>query len=105
MNGGYNGLKHRKEETVKIYNAGKINLNLHSSTFHYGINPEGDFVNPRTFEIAACKGFQLLDYRSDLINLFNVNEELIAFHSLDELKDQIEYFLKNPDLRLSLIHI
>jgi len=87
------------EETVKIYNAGKINLNLHSSTFHYGINPEGDFVNPRTFEIAACKGFQLLDHRSDLINLFNVDEELIAFHSLDELKDQIEYFLKNPDLR------
>ena len=92
----------KTEETVNIYNAGKINLNLHSSTFHYGINPEGDFVNPRTFEIAACKGFQLLDHRSDLINLFNIDKELIVFQSLEELKDQIEYFLKNPDLRNSI---
>ena len=87
------------EETVKIYNAAKINLNLHSSTFHYGINPEGDFVNPRTFEIAACKGFQLLDDRSDLKNLFKVDEEIITFKSLDELKDQINYFLEDIDLR------
>lgn len=87
------------EETVNIYNAAKINLNLHSSTFHYGINPEGDFINPRTFEIAACKGFQLLDQRSDLINLFNIGEELIVFNTLDELKDQIDYYLKYPDIR------
>ena len=90
------------EEIVKIYNTGKINLNLHSSTFHYGINPEGDFVNPRTFEIAACKGFQILDHRSDLINLFNLDEELIVFHSLDEMKDQINYYLENPNLRQAI---
>lgn len=87
------------EETVDIYNAAKINLNLHSSSYHYGINPEGDFVNPRTFEIAACTGFQLLDDRSDLINLFKVNEEIIVFKSLDEMKEQIEFYLQNSDLR------
>ena len=87
------------EETVKIYNASKINLNLHSSSYHYGINPEGDFVNPRTFEIAACKGFQLVDYRSDLINLFHIDNEIIVFRSLDELKDQIDFYLNKPDLR------
>ncbi len=86
-------------ETVNIYNAAKINLNLHSSSFHYGINPEGDFVNPRTFEIAACKGFQLLDYRSDLVNLFNLNDELVVFKSFEELNEQISFYLKNPDLR------
>ena len=77
----------------------KINLNLHSSSYHYGINPEGDFVNPRTFEIAACKGFQLVDYRSDLINLFHINDEITVFRSLDEMKDQIDFYLNNPDLR------
>ena len=87
------------EETVNIYNASKINLNLHSSSCHYGINPEGDFVNPRTFEIAACKGFQLVDYRSDLINLFHINDEITVFRSLDEMKDQIDFYLNNPDLR------
>jgi spore maturation protein CgeB len=87
------------EETVNIYNAAKINLNLHSSLYHYGINPDGDFVNPRTFEIASCKGFQLLDSRSDLVNLFNVDEELVVFNSLDELKDQIDFYLANPNIR------
>jgi spore maturation protein CgeB len=87
------------KETVEIYNAAKINLNLHSSTYHYGINPDGDFVNPRTFEIAACQGFQLLDHRSDLINLFNVDEELVVFNSFAELKEQIEFYMENPDLR------
>jgi len=86
------------EEIVKIYNAGKINLNLHSSTYHYEINPEGDFVNPRTFEIAACRAFQLIDSRSDLINLFKINEEMTVFQSLEELKSQIHYYLSNPDL-------
>jgi spore maturation protein CgeB len=87
------------DETVNIYNAAKINLNLHSSLYHYGINPDGDFVNPRTFEIASCKGFQLLDSRSDLTNFFKLNEELVVFNSLDELKDQINLYITNPDLR------
>ncbi len=90
------------EETVSIYNAAKINLNLHSSTYHYGVNPDGDFVNPRTFEIAACKGFQLLDNRSDLINLFKISEELVVFENLDDLKSQIDFYLSNSDLRNEL---
>ncbi len=90
------------KETVSIYNAAKINLNLHSSSYHYGINPEGDFVNPRTFEISACQGFQLLDYRSDLVNLFRLDEELVVFKSLEEMKDQIDFYLENPDLRKNI---
>jgi spore maturation protein CgeB len=87
------------EETVNIYNVAKINLNLHSSMYHYGINPDGDFVNPRTFEIASCRGFQLLDNRSDLLNLFNIDEELVVFNSLDELKDQFDFYIANPAMR------
>jgi spore maturation protein CgeB len=67
--------------------------------YHYGINPDGDFVNPRTFEIASCKGFQLLDNRSDLISLFNIDEELVIFNSIDELKDQINFYIANPEMR------
>jgi len=87
------------EETVKIYNAAKINLNLHSSTYHYGINPEGDFINPRTFEISACRGFQLVDNRKDLSRMFRVGEEIIAFDTLDQMRDQIEFYLANPGER------
>ncbi|MZG31235.1 MAG: glycosyltransferase [Nitrospinae bacterium] len=87
------------EESVKIYNSAKINLNLHSSTYHYGINPDGDFVNPRTFEIAACRGFQLVDQRKDLSRMFKVGDEIIAFESMDQMRAQIDYFLARPEER------
>ena len=87
------------EEIVKINNAAKINLNLHSSTYHYGINPDGDFVNPRTFEISACRGFQLVDNRKDLSRMFKVGEEIIAFDTFDQMQDQIDYYLSKPEER------
>ncbi len=90
------------EETVKIYNGGKINLNLHSSTYHEGIHPDGDFANPRTFEIAACGGFQLVDERSELAELFNAGEEVITFNSIGDLKEKITYYLKHEDERKSI---
>ena len=87
------------EETVKIYNAAKINLNLHSSTYHYGINPDGDFVNPRTFEIAACRGFQLVDNRKDMSRMFKIGQEIIAFDTLEQMREQIDYYLSRPEER------
>ena len=51
------GARVPEEEAVKIFNASRINLNLHSSPYHLGINPEGDYVNPRTFDLAAAGPF------------------------------------------------
>lgn len=87
------------EETVKIFNATKVNINLHSSTYYEGINPYGDFVNPRTFEIAACGAFQLVDYRSELPGLFNIGEEIICFQDISDLRKKIDYYLFHPEER------
>ncbi|RJQ46077.1 MAG: glycosyltransferase [Nitrospiraceae bacterium] len=87
------------DETVMIFNASKININLHSSTCHKGINPFGDFVNPRTFEIAACGGFQLVDRRSELAEFFDENKEVIVFESLEDLRKKITYYLEHEDER------
>jgi len=84
-------------DIVKIYNAGKINLNLHSSTSHEGVNPVGDFVNPRTFEIAACGGFQLVDERSELADLMAPGIEVATFSSIDDLCKKVNYYLKCED--------
>jgi len=95
-----NGSQHvPTEEAVKIYNAGRINLNLHSSNWHNGVNPEGDFVNPRTFEIAACGGFQLVDERSELQELFVADKEIVTFGTLDELRDRVAYYLEHEEER------
>ncbi|MBN2653640.1 MAG: glycosyltransferase [Nitrospirae bacterium] len=87
------------EDTVKIFNASKINVNLHSSTYHSGVDPYGDFVNPRTFELASCGAFQLVDYRSELPELFNIGEEVICFEDVSDIRKKINYYLDNEQER------
>ena len=87
------------EETALIYNAGHINLNLHSSVFSRSLDKEGAFINPRTFEIAACGAFQLVDRRAPLELHFDLDSEVATFGDLRELIEKIEYFLARPDER------
>jgi spore maturation protein CgeB len=98
------GARLSTEESVKVFNAAQINLNLHSSAFHDGVNPEGDFVNPRTFELAACGAFQLTDHRSLLPELFRADGgaadlEMATFGHESQLRGLIEYYLAHPDER------
>jgi len=86
------------EETANIiYNSSKIALNLHSSTTHDLIDPDGDFVNPRTFALAASGCFQLVDYRSPLDELFEPDGEIIVYRSPGELREMIERYLRSPE--------
>ena len=86
------------EDTVRIFNAATINLNLHSSV-HMG-NPVsgGDFVNPRTFEIAACRAFQLVDTRLLMGEMFEA-DEMATFNSIEELQEKISFFATRPEER------
>ncbi|WP_456324448.1 glycosyltransferase family protein [Desulfonauticus submarinus] len=93
------GRRLEPEEIVKIFNATKINLNLHSSIKSSQLVSKGDFVNPRTFEIAGCRGFQLVDERSLLSELFKPEEEIITFSSIEDLKKKIDFFLEHEDKR------
>ncbi|MHB1011375.1 MAG: CgeB family protein [Desulfobacteria bacterium] len=93
------GARVTTEDSVKIFNAARININLHSSAYHEGVNPHGDFVNPRTFEIPGCGGFQLVDSRSHLADFFEIGREVICFDSLGDLRDKIAHYLLHPDER------
>ena len=91
------------EEYVKIFSASEININLHSSGERDGVDPFGDFVNPRTFELAACGGFQLVDKRLHLPELFEQGKEVVVFNSIRELREQIEHYLKHPEERIPIV--
>lgn len=93
-----NGQRITEEESVLIYNAAKINLNLHSSVEPGQLIGNGDFVNPRTFELAAMGAFQLVDHRDLLSELFAENE-LVTFATLEEFYSKIDYFLQHPEER------
>jgi len=92
------GARIRPEDCVKIFNATKINLNLHSSIQASELVTFGDFVNPRTFELAACEAFQLVDKRTLMAEAF-ADDELSTFDSMEDLIEKIEYFSTRPDER------
>lgn len=91
------------EDYVKIFNASTINLNLHSSSERDGVEPFGDFVNPRTFELASSQAFQLVDNRLLLGDMFEVGSEIATFADEGELEDRIDYYLRRPDERAAIV--
>lgn len=93
-----NGARIDAEESVKIYNAAAINLNLHSNVDPKKLVGNGDFVNPRTFELAAMGAFQLVDRRSLMAELF-ADDELAVFDDFDGMMKAVDYFLSHPEER------
>jgi spore maturation protein CgeB len=97
-----NGRRLTPVEYNKIFNATGININLHSSSERDGVDPTGDFVNPRTFELAAAGGFQLVDERSLLAECFEAEREVVTFRNPRELKEKIAYYTDRPAERQAI---
>lgn len=96
------GTRVETEEVVRIFNATAVNLNLHSSTYLDGVDPQGDFVNPRTFELAAAGAFQVVDERRLLPSLFTPGEEVATFGSVREMRELVCYYLERPEERAAM---
>ena len=96
------GARVSTEDAVRIFNATVVNLNLHSSTYVDGVDPRGDFVNPRTFEIAAAGGFQLVDLRSLLPPLLRPGVDVATFTDAAELRDRVRHHLARPAERAAI---
>ncbi|MEA1973875.1 MAG: glycosyltransferase [Candidatus Cloacimonadota bacterium] len=94
-----NGERVSVEETIKIYNSSKININLHSSMGDSLFDEHKDFINPRTFEIAACGGFQIVDRRSIIDEIFVEDKDIVCFDSVAELREKIDYYLSHGNER------
>jgi spore maturation protein CgeB len=92
----YNGADIRGSSKAKAISGTSISLNPH--------HPLNDIngVNRRTYDIAACGGFQLADCKGDMEGLLKVGEEIICFKSVRELKKQIKYYLRRPEERAEI---
>lgn len=95
------GARLAPQEYVKVFNASDININLHSSVRTESLVSGGDFVNPRTFEVAACGAFQLVDRRTLMPELFRP-DELAVFDDVATLKDMIGHYLAEPEERSAM---
>jgi spore maturation protein CgeB len=80
---------------AKIFSSAKIALNsLHPAEI-WGINA-------RAFEIAGAGGFQLIDWRPGLSQLFEDGTELVSFRDFDDLIHKINHYLPREVERRSI---
>jgi len=92
-----NGARIDTETCMKVFNATAINLNLHSCDGD-DLDGQADFVNPRTFELAACGAFQLVDRRSLMGDLF-ADGELVQFDRAGDVPALIRRWLPDAENR------
>ena len=85
---------------MKVFNATAINLNLHSTT-GVELDPQADFVNPRTFELASCGAFQLVDHRS-LLQEFFTAQEMVSFRTFNEVPGLVGQWLGDSAARQAM---
>ncbi|MDW8029331.1 MAG: glycosyltransferase, partial [Armatimonadota bacterium] len=76
----------------KAFGAAKIILNFQPTQLITG-------VNYKTHEIAGCGAFQLTDFKPELPEMYELGKEIVCFHSLDELKELIDYYLRHDSER------
>jgi spore maturation protein CgeB len=97
----FGGRRLTENECRGIYLRSKVNLNLHSSENADGFG-QGDFVNPRTFEIAGLGQFQIVDQRRLLPLHFDPVKEVPSFATWSAFKDAMRYFLNHEEERKAI---
>ncbi len=95
-----NGERIDTPTSVKIFNGTSVNVNLHSYTSE-GFDPNGDSVNPRTFELASCGAFQVIDQRTLLPELFD-DSMMSVMRTPEELVSVVRKYLHEPEQRQSM---
>ncbi|MET3698899.1 spore maturation protein CgeB [Bacillus oleivorans] len=92
----------------EIFNRSKIILNPHrSSQFAKNkntLNIESKSINNRTFDIAACGGFQLISDKPDIEQHFDHPCEMVSFSNEDNCIDLIHHFISDEKKRNDYSH-
>jgi len=81
------------EELVKVYNASKIVLNIHS--------PQPVPIM-RDFEVTGCGAFLLTDYARELETMFKPGKEIACVKSMDKLREMVDYYLTHSKERYEI---
>ncbi|MCK6380632.1 MAG: glycosyltransferase [Leptospiraceae bacterium] len=84
-------------EAASLYRSAKICINLNHN------QSKIDGINQRMLEIIACGGFQICDFRQGFSSIFEDKKEIVYFKKPEEIPGLIDFYLKNEDLRKSIV--
>jgi spore maturation protein CgeB len=59
-------------------------------------------VNQRVFDVPACGGFLLTDWREQMDGLFEPGMETVCYRSVEEIGGLVRHFLDHPEERLKV---
>ncbi len=81
------------EEMAAMFASAQVVLNVHTwfGEFDHGINP-------RLFEAAGCGSFQLVDWKQEIPQLFDVPAEMACYRDLGEIPEHVAAALADPAL-------
>ena len=80
------------KEIPFIFSQSRINLNISLKTIRTGIPL-------RVIDVLGCGGFVLSNYQEELMEYFNVGEELIIYDNIEDLFYKTKYYLEHEDER------
>ncbi len=86
------GIAKYYESMPYIFKCSNINLNITLRSIQKGIPL-------RCFDIMGCGGFLISNYQEDFLRFFEAGQDYVYYDSLNDLNDQITYYLANPDIR------
>lgn len=92
----------KPQEVVYYYNGASIVLNPHRShNFLHNQNTLGvvnESINNRTFDIAACEAFQLIEEKPDLRSFFT-EEEMVSYRDYEDCLRKVVFYMDNEEQR------
>jgi len=87
------------EDERKIYASSVISINIHED--HQ--RQFGGDCNERTFKIPISGGFEITDDVACIRKYFKDGEEIIISKDKDDWFEKIDYYIRNPEKRISII--
>jgi|GEM_PF-5835565 len=85
----YHGPASNRVDCPEIYSRSRINLNITSEQLITSIPV-------RVFDVLACGGFLLSDFRPDMADLFEMGKELAVVKEDSRMADAVRYYLDSP---------
>jgi len=87
----FTGSDIRGDKKAEVISNSLISLNPH--------HPLNDIfgVNRRTYDIAGCRGFQISDLKVDMKHSYKIDEEIVCYKTIEELREKLNYFLNRPE--------
>ncbi len=93
------GQKLSFDDMIKTYSKTKIAINFATCGTTHLTDNRITQIRLRDFEAPMCGAFYMTEYNDELGEFYKIDEEIVCYKDIEELKDKIKFYLKNDTAR------